>query len=122
MRAAAATLALVGLLAGCGGGERAISPDQARACLAEQHFRVMGGVRAAGDANAPDTELVVGGPEMSLFLAYYDEEARAERYAPQLERNAQRFHGRVERHGKLTIVWVHGVDSAESERVRRCVT
>lgn len=82
------------------------SPPDARRCLTAAGFRVLGGPRSPGDRNAPDTELIVGGDGKMAFIAYYDVLARAERYEPEIRRNARRFDGEVERRGRITALWV----------------
>lgn len=101
------------VLPGCGESaapsaraEAVRSPADARKCLTDAGFRVLGGPRSPGDRNAPDTELIVGGDGEMAFVAYYDELARAERYEPKIRRNARRFEGDVERRGQITVIWV----------------
>ena len=81
---------------------------------------MLGGPRAPDDTNAPDTELIVGTPQAGAFLAFYNELRRAERYAPGIAKRTRRFGGAVERHGKLTILWVRGKDSHDAKRIRSC--
>src|SRR6266571_7507062 len=84
---------------GCGGGTRAPSSTpapnlglpraaQARTCLNDAGFRVVGGPRSAGDRNAPDVELVVNGEGAGAFVGFYKQVERARRYESQLKRNA----------------------------------
>jgi hypothetical protein len=40
---------------------------------------------------------------------------------PTLRRDARSFDGTVERHGALTLLWVHGDESRLAERVRDCL-
>ena len=119
------------LLVGCGGGTRAPSSTpapnlglpraaQARTCLNDAGFRVVGGPRSAGDRNAPDVELVVNGEGAGAFVGFYKQVERARRYESQLKRNARRFNGSVERRGPVSIVWVRKAP-AESRRIERCV-
>jgi len=89
--------------------------------LERDGFEVLGGPRAKDDENAPDTELIVGGKEASAFVAYYEDEARAQRYHSEIEKNATRFDGTVERHDALTIVWVRGEDTQEAARIDGCI-
>ena len=108
-------------IAGCGGdGDGAVSPDEARACLEDEHLRVVGGPRAPDDTDAPDTELIVAGHESSAVVAFYDDAARADRLAPLLEERAT-APGAVERHGTITIFWVRGKSGSEAGRIRACV-
>ncbi len=121
-----ATVALV-LVAGCGGGDdedgdgEPATPAQARACLMDAGYTVTGGSRSADDADAPDHELVIAGRGPGAFIAFYDRLSRAERYEPALRRDAARFKGVVERHGRVTIVWVRPPGVADQARVRRCL-
>jgi hypothetical protein len=117
-------------IAGCGGGGTddsvqahatgTRSPGNVRQCLNAASLKVTGGPAPAGDTNAPATELVVGGAESSAFLAFYENAARARRYAPDIRANAKRLHATVERHGKLTILWIRGAASGEAQIIRRC--
>ena len=106
-------------LAGCGGAPA--SPDDARACLEGEHLRVLAGDRALADSDAPDTELIVDGRQSSAFVAFYDDEALAVSYEPALQQLAI-APGAVERHGRITIFWVRGRETAEGERIKACVT
>jgi hypothetical protein len=85
-------------------------------------LRVRGGARPPGDTNAPNVELIASGPQAYAFLAFYDTAARAQKYAPMIRRNAKRFHGIVERHGKLTILWVRGGSTTDGSKIRNCAT
>ena len=120
VRRASLALATSIAIAGCG-DDGAASPADARACLEDQHLRVGGGPRAHDDTDAPDTELIVGGRESSALLAFYDDEARAERMEPAFEALATQP-GAVERHGKVTIFWVRGKGSGEAGRITACVS
>jgi hypothetical protein len=107
--------------AGCSGGDDRPSREDARRCLSQAGLRVVGAERSPGDRDAPDAELIAGGGSVTVFIAYYDEEDRAERLEPSLRRNARRLDGFVERHGTLTLLWVRGERSRMGERVRGCV-
>jgi hypothetical protein len=110
--------------AGCGGGDDRPSREDARRCLSQARFHVVGGEPSRDDRDAPDAELIandVRGGRVMVFIAYYDDEDRAERLEPSLRRNARRFDGSVERHGSLTLLWVRGERSQMGERVRDCV-
>src|SRR5258706_15166010 len=115
-------------LQGCGGSggggqtSKSASPAAARRCLLAAQLRVLGGPRPPGDANAPNVELIAGGRQAYAFLAFYDSSTRARKYAPMIRRNAQRFHGTLERHGKLTILWVRGSNTPEGQEIRHCGT
>jgi hypothetical protein len=41
---------------------------------------------------------------MVSFIAFYDDVRRARRLEPGVRKNAGRFHGHVERRGKVTVV------------------
>lgn len=125
-------LSLAAALAGCGGGATSTSqlpvPDlglrsaeAARACLEHAGFGVLGGPRPAGDKNAPNVELILNGNPAPAFIAFYRGEARAERYEPQLIRNAARFNGSVERRGAVSIVWVQKPQADLRRQVHTCV-
>jgi hypothetical protein len=109
--------------AGCGGDDRP-SREDARRCLSQAGLHVVGGEPSRGDTDAPDAELIandVRGGRVMVFIAYYDDEGRAERLEPSLRRNARRFDGFVERHGTVTLLWVRGELSPIAGRVRDCV-
>src|SRR5260221_9390088 len=126
MQRVCVTACLFVALQGCGGSgsgpqtSRAASPAVARQCLLTAQLRVVGGPRSAGDATAPNVELIATGRQAYAFLAFYDLSPRATKYARMIRSNAQRFHGTVERHGKLTILWVHGSKTPEGHRIRNC--
>ena len=121
MRRACLLLTASIALAGCGGGSGPASPGDARACLEGEHLRVLAGDRALDDTDAPDTELIVDGRQTSAFLAFYSDQARANRYEPALQQRATEP-GAVERHGSITIFWVRGRRTPEGERIKACVT
>jgi hypothetical protein len=120
-----AALLIAGLaVAACGGGDDRPSREDARRCLEEAGLHVVGGEASKDDTDAPDAELIandVRGGRVMVFIAYYDDEGRAERLAPSLRRNARRFNGLVERHGTLTLLWVDGERRPMGDRVRDCV-
>jgi hypothetical protein len=110
--------------AGCGGGDDRPSREDARRCLSQAGLHVTGGARSPDDRDAPDEELIandVRAGSVMVFVAYYDDEERAERLEPSLRRNARRFDGFVERHGTLTLLWVRGERSRMGERLRDCI-
>ncbi len=121
VRRASLVVVVAAAVAGCGSDDGAASPEDARACLEDAHLRVEGGPRAPGDADAPDTQLLVGGHHSSAFLAFYDDEARAARLAPRIEDLATQP-GAVERHGKVTIFWVRGKAGDEAAKIKACVS
>jgi hypothetical protein len=63
----------------------------------------------------------LSGRQSSAFLAFYDNDARALRYEPALQRLAI-APGAVERHGRITIFWLRGRETSEGERIKACVT
>jgi hypothetical protein len=110
-------------VAGCGGDDRP-SREDARRCLEQAGLHVVGGEASKDDTDAPDAELIandVRGGRVMVFVAYYDDEGRAERLATRLRRNARRFDGVVERHGTITLLWVGGARSSIGDRARDCV-
>jgi len=109
-------------VAGCGGGggDPASAAD-ARACLAKEKLRVLAAPRSPADSDAPDTELIVSSRKSGAFLGFYENEQRAQDAAPQIPKDSKAFRGQVERHGKLTIFWVRGRQSAEADRIKACV-
>jgi hypothetical protein len=115
-------LALAVVLGGCGGGgsTHPPSPADARACLTKHDFRVTNGGRAGGDANTPETELIVIGAQASAFLAFYADTASADRYVAQISRRAKRVHVTLERHGPLTILWIRGRGTDAARQLRAC--
>ena len=121
MRRASLAVVVAAALGGCGSDDGAASPEDARACLEDAHLRVAGGPRAADDADAPDTQLLVGGHHTSAFLAFYDDADRAARLAPAIEELATQP-GAVERHGKITIFWVRGKETDEAAKIKACVS
>ena len=116
-----ATTMLVALMSGCGGGEQesagprasstrpgaaqeTTSPREVEQCLRAAGFRTTRGRPSPGDTDAPDVEVTATRPGMVSFIAFYDDARRAERLEPGIRKNASRFHGHVERHGKITVV------------------
>lgn len=64
-------------------------------------------------------ELIVGGKGASAFAAFYKDSAGAKRYESEIRKNATRFHGGVQRRGRVTVVWVRR--SLARARIKRCV-
>lgn len=122
----AAILALTGALtaAGCGGDDDRPTREEARRCLEGLDLHVTVVEPAPDDRDAPDAELIANDVlkgRVMLFAGYYDDEDRAERYEPALRRNARSFDGAVERHGRLTLLWVRGEAHRLAEQVRDCL-
>ena len=106
------------LLTGCEGDiSSSVSVGDARACLLEEHLLVEGGPDPPDDTSAPGDELIVMGREAGAFLAFYPDEQLARRKAPWLDT----FRGTLERHGKLSIVWVRGPKGDDATKIRRCI-
>ena len=108
----------------CGGGQDPVSAEETRTCLRDEKFDVQGPVlRQPNDSDAPDQTLVVSsrGRGTGAYLGWYDDEGRADRYAPEITEDAEKFKGRVDRHGRLTIIWLRGKDTDEAGQVRDCV-
>ncbi|MDQ6778299.1 MAG: hypothetical protein M3071_19240 [Actinomycetota bacterium] len=85
--------------------------DKTRRCLTTKGVRALGGPALPPNparSSRPDGELVLGkSAAHSLFIAYYTSAARAQRLQAGLKANARRIHSHVERHGTVTLVWVH---------------
>lgn len=124
MRAAGASLLVVLMLAGCGGGSgKPVGAEDARRCLSEDggRWQVQGPLkREAGDVDAPDRTLIVSGRGTLVYLGWYDDEARAERSAVDQREQAKQFDGSVERHGGMTMIWVRGRDGDAAARIKQC--
>jgi hypothetical protein len=54
------------------------------------------------------------------FVAFYTDAAKAQRLVPVVIQNAQRSGARVERHGAVTIVWIHSSPSDLYNAVEAC--
>ena len=123
MRSCVAVLSAAVLAAGCGGGGDPVGIEEAKRCLVEHEdeFRVMGPLDGErGDEDAPDRTLMVGGAQASAYLAYYDDAKRAESLTRELEEAAKAYDGRVDRHGRLTIIWTNGADSSQASKIEAC--
>ena len=75
----------------------------------------------SGEEDAPDLELSPSGNGAFAFVAFYADPARARENAPMIRRNARRFHGIVERLGRVTIIWVKPPDPLVRKRAHGCV-
>ena len=117
---AALPIALAAVVTGCGGDGDPVAAADAERCLKGEKLRVVAANREPGDTDAPDREVIVNGRDAFAFLAFYDDEERADRYAPEIREHTKEFKGALDRHGKLSIVWVKGRDSDEGERIRGC--
>jgi hypothetical protein len=125
VRRAALAMTAVVALAGCGGAKddsQPVSATAAQACLKQKQIPVVRGLRAPDDADAPDVELIVGGKDASAFLGFYEDAQRAEKNASTVKKSVTSTDAvTVERHGKLTIAWTRGKDSAEAGTIKGCV-
>jgi hypothetical protein len=95
---------------------------KARACLIAKGQRAIGGPvlpPAPPESDSPDGELIVG-TARGAFIAFYLDSRKARRLAAGIARNARRFGGAVERHGAVTIVWVHPPTSGRRDAVAAC--
>lgn len=123
MRSRVAALTAAVLAAGCGGGGDPVGIEDAKRCLVahEEEFTVKGPLnRERGDDDAPDRTLMVYGAEVGAYLAYYDDEERAEGLTAELKESAKSYDGRIDRHGRLTIIWTRGGDSREASAIEAC--
>lgn len=122
--AAAGLIAMA--VAGCG---KTAAPDnpsvaQVKACVSKHGLRVRGGEArpSPGDANAPDIgELVI---QNGTFVAFYSDQARANRLADSVRKNAERLHGTITRHGRITVVYTRvapGSTGKPDARIEGCV-
>ena len=91
-----------------------------RDCVRRAGIPTVAGRPGPGDEDAPDLELVLsaGAP---AFVALYADPGRARENAPSIRRNARRFHGSVDRLGRVTIVWVKPPSATLSAAVHDCV-
>ena len=97
------------------------SASDARECLIAAGLQVTGAPRAPNDRNAPDVELIVNaGPLRGTFIAFYRSEARAERYEPQIARNAARFDGSVKRSGNVTLLYIRQPNGGDKAIIEGC--
>ena len=60
-------------------------------------------------------------PGPAAFVALYADPGRAKEHAPWIRRNARRFHGSVDRLGRVTIVWVKPPSTTLRDGVHGCV-
>ncbi len=112
------------LVSGCGDGGRPVATEEAQRCLGDADFRVLGPTLwEPDDADAPDRTLLAtsaGRRETAAYIGWYDEEARAEKSAPEQIEQAKQFKGSVDRHGPMTIIWLRGRDTDTGARLRSC--
>lgn len=118
------------LLGGCGGGDDSTaieSPElgsseaeEARACLRDAGFDVLGGRSSPTDRDAPDVELTMSVDGNQVFVAFYRDDREAAGREPAVRQNAADFGGLVERQGSVTIVWAEPPASDSRETVKAC--
>ena len=95
-------------------------------CLKQAGFRAGGGPVHQPHTDAPDQELVASKGQAfpggtAVFVAYYQAAGRAEQLAPRLRVNAKRFHGSVQRYGRVSFVWTRAPSAGIQADVERCV-
>ena len=143
---------VVALLAGCGGKDdadatkttRTATPQQraaqqarvaaakrmervtapARTCLQQLDFSVTRGSPRITDERAPDYQLVLNARTRGhgAIIAYYNDLARAKKYAEVTRKNAEKLKSTtVEQRGAINIVWVRLTDEALRGRIRACL-
>jgi hypothetical protein len=92
-----------------------------RTCLSMKALRVRGGpVFPQQSPSSPDGELIVGNGSGGAFIAFYTDSMRARRLEPAVRQNARRFGGQVERHGAVTVVWIHPPPAGLRKSVLTC--
>lgn len=119
--------ALVGMaIAGCGSTGPPSNPSVAevKGCLIEGGLQVRGGEFKPhpDDDNAPDVGQLV--MPNGTFIAFYSSEARANRFAASLRKNAERLGGTTTRHGTITVLYTKGAPGSTGrpdDRVEDCV-
>lgn len=97
--------------------------DRARSCLAAKGIRALGAPvlppNPPGSSSA-DGEIVVGQSAANIvFIAFYTNAARAQQLQASLIRNAHRLKDQVERHGAVTVLWIHPPSGVRAA-VRAC--
>jgi hypothetical protein len=96
--------------------------EVARACLTRKGLRVTGGPAFPPDRSSPsrpDGELIAGA--VGAFIAVYTDPAKAQRLEPEAMQNAKRHGWQVERHGAVTVLWIHPPSSGARSTVGTCV-
>jgi hypothetical protein len=95
---------------------------RARTCLIARGHSAIGGPvlpPTPATSDSPDGELIVG-TARGAFIAFYIDARKARRLAAGITQNAKRLGGAVERHGRVTVVWVHPPTSARRAAVEAC--
>lgn len=96
---------------------------KARRCLTAKGIGALGAPvlppNPPGSSSA-DGEIVVGRSATHVvFIAFYTSTARAEQLEASLMRNAHGLNGQVERHGAVSVVWIHPAGGVRAA-VRAC--
>ncbi len=98
--------------------------DVVRACLRNRGLRVTGGPAfpsTPATPHSPDGELIAGAANTGgAFVAFYGTPDKAKRLEPEVRRNAARFGGQVERHGAVTVLWIHPPSSTARTTMEKC--
>jgi hypothetical protein len=102
-------------------GRHAFDARALKGCMKAAGIPTVAGRPGPGDEDAPDLELVLREPGPPAFVALYADPARARENAPMVRRNTRRFHGSVERRGRITIIWVKPPGAARRSAVLGCV-
>ena len=102
-------------------GRHAFDAGSLKSCLATAGVPAAAARPGPGDEDAPDLEIVLNRPGIRAFVALYADPGRARENAPMVRRNARRGHARVERSGRVTIVWVKPPSPGLREAVVGCV-
>jgi PASTA domain len=102
-------------------GRHAFDAHALTGCMRDAGIRTRAGRPNPGDEDAPDLELVLREPGPPAFVALYADPARARENAPRIRRIARRFHGSVERRGRITIVWVRRPGAERRAAVLGCI-
>jgi hypothetical protein len=92
---------------------------RSRVCLIRAGLAVQGGpVPPEGHGpGGPEGELIVS----DALIAFYIDSGTAKRAEPEVLHNARGFHGEVERHGAVTVLWLQPPPNDLRSSVHRCV-
>ncbi len=94
-----------------------------RTCLERAGFRTSGGHTPGVDRGSASYELVANKRTgIGVFLGFYDTVGQATTGAATARVNARRFHGLVERRGRVTVVWTAQPSRHERQAIQRCLT
>jgi hypothetical protein len=95
--------------------------EVARACVTRNGLRVTGGPAfppERSSPSSPDGELIAG--TVGVFIAFYTDPAKAQRLEPQVIHSAKRHGWQVERHGAVSVLWIHPPSSSARSTVEAC--